>query len=165
MIPEVLTKKKRPRSQKGKRNTRRPIGRKVYILNKMSGCMPRQNFPDLSRSGITRFSKDKSAIWNRRYLNKAQQTLALSFLRLLWMLIRKFEHWLKQHMPIRQLRTVNNTRIIKPELQLTDWLQSPKRTQNHEKKKGSHAKKAVTLLGRLVLGKSLIKAKNKIFVG
>lgn len=68
-------------------------------------------------------------------------------------------------MPIRQLWTANNTRIIKPELQLADSLQSPKRTQDHGKKKGPRDKKAVDLLGRLVLNKCLIKGKKEIFMG
>lgn len=132
----------------------------------MSGSMPRQNFPYISRSDITSFSENKSCIWNRRYLNKPQKILALPFLRILWMLIRTFGQWLRQCVPIRQLQTMNNTRIGKCELQSPNSQQSPKWTVvSYEKKKAPCHQKGIAVPCRVVLGKNLIKSKTKFSWG
>lgn len=159
---EIMKKAKEPEGEKN--TTRRwPRGRKYRYQTKCLAQFPGRIFHTYQGQATQAFLKI-NPVCETRYLNKQQKILPLSFLWILWLLIRAFGQWLRQRVPVRKLQS--NTGISKPgiskpeiskrELRSAGSAQSPEGTlANHEEEKAPYDQKGIAVPCRVVLGKSL----------
>lgn len=106
---EVMKKGKEPEGEKN--TTRRwPRGRKYRYQTKCLAECPGRIFHMYQGQASQVFLKT-NAVYETRCLNKQQKTLPLSFLWILWLLIRAFGQWLRQRVPVRKFQS--NTGIGK----------------------------------------------------